>query len=161
MERNIEDNNVHLIDALVVKDSVTALTALAPKNKGKFKNAGICTRKKCVAGIEKRLPPIHRPSSREEEMWAVKSLPTNWNPISKPSKVVENLIKKRQNQHDNVINSIKAKFETINFDVEAQIRLKAEAIKRDFSELKSETEKHIRTLAVDDDTVQFIVMYHS
>lgn len=82
METNIEPNNVHVIDALLVKDSVvTALTAALPKNKGKFKNAGICTKRKCIDSIEKRLPPIHRPNSKEEETWAVKSLPTNWSKL--------------------------------------------------------------------------------
>lgn len=42
---------------------------------------GTCINRHCMKNITQRLPPIHQSSSKDEERWEIKSLPSDWGKI--------------------------------------------------------------------------------
>ncbi|KAK5649450.1 hypothetical protein RI129_000479 [Pyrocoelia pectoralis] len=81
--------------------------------------------------IEFRLPPIRVPNRKEREDWSVKALPLDWDPVSKPSQIIDNLNAKRKQRHESIQNEVMNRCQEINLDLEMQIRLISHLFKQE------------------------------
>lgn len=62
-------------------------------------------------------------------------------------------MKKRQTEHEHVLNKIKDKFKAINIDIESQIRLGANLLIKEFSKNEETIQGHIKTIDIDSNQV--------
>ncbi|KAF5299349.1 hypothetical protein FQA39_LY02522 [Lamprigera yunnana] len=107
-----------------------------------------CKKSKCIRNKSCHLPPLVLPSRKLIEVSEVQALPSDWVTVSKPSILIENLNKKRQQRQEQVKAEVLERCQNINYIIEVQIRTKSERLKEALYSNKDEVQKLLNTFEI-------------